>query len=168
MPNVIPFGLGRHTTSLVVTMQSVTGATGALADSTPVASLITSTGTINTDLVHTAQLSDDIQWTIRNNHEAIQAITRNRINNVPTIISGAFTLAEIVRKGSGEARLAACWFSGPSRYAKIEWAFGGAKQVVYARMRAFRARPNRTKNVDVAEFVLIDANTAPTYAAGMR
>lgn len=149
-------------------MQAVNLANGTLSDSTPVASLVTSTGTINTDLLHTANLADDIEFAIRNNLEAIQSITRNRIHNVPTTISGTVTLAEIVRRGTDVARLAACWFEGPSRYAKLVFYRMGAGYTVYCRMRAFRMNPSRTKNVDIAEFVLIDAATAPAYAAGMR
>lgn len=168
MPNVIPFGLGRHLTNLVVTPQSVVGATGVLGDTTPVATLVASTGTINSNLVHTTNLADDVEWAIRNNLEAIQSITRNRMNNVPTTIGGRFQLAEICRKGDDANLLALIWFTAPSRYCKISFAFAGAVQVVYTRMRSIRIRPSRTKNVDVAEFVLIDANTAPTYTAGMR
>lgn len=168
MPNVIPFGLGRHLTNLVVTPQAVAGANGALTDTTPVATLVTSTGTINTNLVHTANLSGDVDWAIRNNLEAIQGITRNRQHNAPTTIGGRFSLMEFVRKGDDQAQLALIWFTAPSRYCKISFAFGGAVQVVYARMRSMRIRPDRTRNIDTAEFVLIDAATAPTFTAGMR
>lgn len=167
MPNVIPFGLGRHLTNLVVTPQAVNGATGALTDTTPVATLVSSTGA-SIPVVNNVNLSGDVDWVIRNNLEAIQGIARNRAHNVPTTIGGRFTLMELVRKGDDEAQLALIWFTASSRYCKISFAFGGAVQVVYARMRAIRIRPSRTRNVDTAEFVLIDANTAPTFVAGMR
>ena len=168
MATIGAWGLGRHTTALVVTMQSVVETTGVLSDSTPVATLVASSGTIGTDLVHTANLADDIQWVMRHNLEAIQALTRNRVNNVATTLGGSFSLAEIVRKGANQALLAACWYGSTTKLAKIQFYFGGAGWVVYARMASHRMRLVKTKNVDVAEFVLIDANTAPTYAAGMR
>jgi len=163
-----PVGLGRHLTHLVVTMQAVNLANGTLSDSTPVATLVSSTGTINIDLIHTANLSDDVEFVIRKNLEAIQSITRNRVHMVPTTIGASITLAELVRKGTDVAQLAACWFEGPSRYAKIDYYRMGHGYTVYMRMRSFRMNPQRTRNVDVAEFVLIDAATAPAFAAGMR
>lgn len=172
MATIKPWGLGRHTTSLIVTMQTLVETTGVLADSALIATLVASTGDIGAaspgHLVHTAQLADDIQWVMRHNHEAIQALTRNRLNHVATTLGGSFTLAEIVRKGAGEARLADCWYNSTCKIAKISFYFGGAGWVVYARMDSHRMRLVKTKNVDVAEFVLIDANTAPTLTAGMR
>lgn len=165
MPNIIPHGFGRHVTSLVVTPQAVAATTGVLTDSTPVAALITSTGTLHTNLVHTAQLSDDIEFAIRNNLEMIQALTRNRVNNVPTTIGGSLTAAEIVRRGTNVALLAGIWFSG-KHYCKVQYGRFGSIYTVYMRMRSFRMNPARTKNVDIAEFVLFDANVAPTFIVG--
>ncbi len=168
MATILSPGLGRHVTTLTVTMQSVHVTTGVLTDSAVVAALITSTGTINSTLVHTANKSDDIEWAIRHNTEAIQSITRGRIHNAPTTIGGTFRLAELVARGTNVNGLATCWFQGPSRIAKLSFFFGGAGGVLYARMRSFRMTPVKTKNVDIAEFVLIDANTDPTYLAGER
>lgn len=169
MANILSPGLGRHVTTLTVTMQSVHVTTGVLTPSAVVAALVTSVGTINTaGLIHTANKSDDIEWAIRHNTEAIQSITRGRIHNAPTTIGGTFRLAELVARGTDVNGLAACWFEGPSRIAAVSFFFGGAGGVIYARMRNFRMTPVKTKNVDMAEFVLIDANTAPTYAAGER
>lgn len=165
MANIIPFGFGRHVTTLVITPQAVAATTGIFTPTTPVVSLIASTGTLNSSLVHTANLSDDIDWAIRNNIEAIQSITRNRMNSVPTTIGATATFAEIVRRGSGNALLASLWFAG-NYYCAVQYGRFGSIYTVYMRMRSFRMNPARTKNVDVAEFVLIDANTAPTFAAG--
>lgn len=168
MANILSPGLGRHVTTLTVTMQSIHATTGVLTPSAVVAALVTSSGVINTNLAHTASRSDEIEWALRHNTEAIQSITRGRIHNAPTTIGGTFRLAELVARGTDVNGLAACWFEGPSRIAAVSFFFGGAGGVVYARMRNFRMTPVKTKNVDVAEFVLIDANTAPTYAAGER
>ena len=96
------------------------------------------------------------------------AITRNRMNHVATTIGASATLAEIVCRGTDVGSLAAIWFEGPSRYCKLQYHRFGAGYTMYMRMRSLRINPARTKNVDVAEFVLIDSNTAPTYTAGDR
>lgn len=169
MANIQPWGLGRHVPTLIVTMQTVTATTGALAPSAVVANLITSTGVLHTDLVHTSNLSDDIEWEMRRNTETVQGITRNRLNHLPTTHGGTFNLVEILRRGNDECRLAACWFEGPSDVATITYGRFGNLWVVYTRLVNYREGPYaRGKNIGTATFEMIDANVAPAFTAADR
>ncbi len=168
MASVGPWMLGRHITHLSVTMQTVTAATGALADSAVIATLIDSDGTLHTDLTHLQNISDVIEWTLRNETENIVGVSRNRANHVRVRYGGEFTLTEILRTGNDQCRLAACWFEATSRIAKIKFGRAGNLWTLYAKMSSYTEDYQRGKNVGVATFRLIDANTAPTYTTAQE
>jgi hypothetical protein len=167
MAQVPPWMLGKHASTLIVTPQAV-AADGTLSNGTA-ATLLASTGTLHTDLVHTVGIVDGFRIVGRKKTANISAVHRNRANHVPFSLGYEFEVAEIMRAGANNCLLAAAFHNSGSSIVKLT--FGAYRRVwtVYACMLRYSPPASREKNVARLLCRQVNANVAAaTYVTGDR
>lgn len=167
MAQVPPWMLGKHATTLIVTPQTV-AADGTLSDGTAT-NLLTSTGTLHTNLVHTFGVVDGFRIVGRKRCSNIRSVHRNRANCVPYSLGYEFEIMEIARAGANNCLLAPLFYNSGTAIVKLTFARARKVFTVYATMVDYFEPTAREKNVHRLICRQVNANVAAaTYATGDR
>ena len=166
-----PWLLGRHVTAVQLQVQTLNESTGALADAvgaTQVADLVVSTGSHSAGtILFTTGLLDSIRLSSDKTTENIASVDRKFANHIPLRIGYQASVAEILRQGANNCRLAQIYHNGSSKIVKLTYARGGNRWIDYFLITGYTETLQRGKNIGTMTLMSVD-NGGGTYTANDR
>lgn len=142
--------LGKYVTACSLQVQAVatTGALTASVATVNLATLVTTTGVLHSNLAFTVGLLDELDLQFSKTTENIRPMNRTRAHHVPLTLSAGFTVSEILQSnGATSNQLAGIWHKGETKIVLLTFAAARRKYLVYGVMTDYVETLAQGKNV---------------------